>query len=269
MACAIVSRVREEERRTVWTSEYEDSLADITDGNLYPGMMFTLAKERMEKTKLWRIVRRMPKGALLHAHLDAMVDVDWLLEKALTTEGMHLRASEPLCTPSALETASVTFLFSKSSPHSDQPIWSPQYQPSTLIPLTAAADSFPSGGRSEFLTWLKGRCSITPQESLSHHQGPNAVWRKFQSIFPILGSIIFYEPIYRAAIQKVLADLLEDGIRWVEFRLAFHFEYRREGQEVPEVGYVECLEVFAEEVKKFKEIKRGKAFWGARFVTHV
>ena len=35
--------------------------------------MFSLARERMEKTKLWKIVRKMPKGCLLHAHLDAMM----------------------------------------------------------------------------------------------------------------------------------------------------------------------------------------------------
>ena len=266
MACAIVSKIREEERRTVWTSEYEDHLAETTDGGVYPGMMFTLAKERMEKTKLWGIILRMPKGTLLHAHMDAMVDVDWLLEKALATEGMHLRAGESLCTPSALETADITFTFAKPTFEADQQIWSPQYHPSTLVPLTAAAECFPNGGRSGFLAWLKGRCTITPHESLSCHQGPNAVWQKFASTFPIINSIMFYEPIYRASIQKILEELVEDGVRWVEFRLAFHFEYRRDGCEVPETGYVECMKVFADEVRKFKNSEKGKGFWGARFV---
>ncbi len=181
MACGIVSRIREEERRTVWTSEYEDSLAQSGDVDVYPGMMFSLAKGRMEKTKLWEIVRRMPKGALLHAHMDAMVDVDWLLEKALATEGMHLRASEPLCTPSALETASIAFSFAKSAPQTDQNIWSDRYEPETLIPLKAAVEAFPDGGRPGFQAWFKDRCTITSNESVSHHQGPNAIWRKFQS----------------------------------------------------------------------------------------
>lgn len=266
MACAIVSRIREEERRIVWTKEFEDTLAESTDGDVYPGMMFSLAKERMEKTKLWGIVRRMPKGSLLHAHMDAMVNVEWLLEKALATEGMHLRAEEPLCTPSALETAEIAFTFAKSMPEADQQLWSPQYKPSTLVPLTAAAESFPNGGKSGFLAWLKDRCTITPHESLSHQQGPNSVWRKFASTFPIIGSILFYEPIYRASIQKILEELLEDGVRWVEFRLAFHFEYRRDGCDVPEPGYVECMKVFADEVRRFQNTEKGKGFWGARFV---
>ncbi|KAI9877614.1 MAG: hypothetical protein M1830_003292 [Pleopsidium flavum] len=266
LACAIVGRIRDEERRTIWNNEYEDSLAETIEGELYPGMMFALAKERMEKTRLWEIVRRMPKGALLHAHMDAMVDVDWLLEKALATEGMHMHASRPLCTPAALETASLLFQFAKSSPHADHQIWSSNYQPSTLILLSAAADSFPNGGRSGFLAWLKTKCTITPHESLSHHQGPNAVWRKFGSVFPILNSIMLYEPIYRASVQKILQDLVEDGVRWVEFRLAFHFEYRREGSEMPENGYEECIKVFGEEIEKFKHTEKGSRFWGARMI---
>lgn len=48
--------------------------AGDVDGDVFPGMCFTLAKERMESTKLWEIVKHFPKGALLHAHLEAMVD---------------------------------------------------------------------------------------------------------------------------------------------------------------------------------------------------
>ena len=67
-ACAIVSQVRFEEQQTLWTKEYEDSL--LTEHvDVFPGMMFSLAKERMEKSKLWKIVQKMPKGTLLHCHL--------------------------------------------------------------------------------------------------------------------------------------------------------------------------------------------------------
>jgi adenosine deaminase CECR1 len=74
-------------------------------------MMFSLAKERMEKTTLWQIVRRMPKGALLHAHMDAMVDFDYLFNVLLATKGMHIHCTYPLSTPTALESAPVNFKF--------------------------------------------------------------------------------------------------------------------------------------------------------------
>lgn len=80
---------------------------------MYPGMMFGLAKERMEETKLWKIVRRMPKGALLHAHMDAMVDFDYLYDVLLKTPGMHIKAAKPLADAAALEAATFGFRFCK------------------------------------------------------------------------------------------------------------------------------------------------------------
>jgi adenosine deaminase CECR1 len=112
-ACSIVDRIREEEQRTIWTSEFEDILAQKTGANVYPGMMFSLAKEKMEKTKLWQIVRKMPKGALLHAHMDAMVDFDYLFDVLLETKGMHIHCMHPLSTPASLEGAPVKFKFRK------------------------------------------------------------------------------------------------------------------------------------------------------------
>lgn len=110
-ACSIVDRIRDEERRTIWTSEFEDILAQKTGANVYPGMMFSLAKQRMEGTELWQIVRKMPKGALLHAHMDAMVDFDYLFGVLLETQGMHIHSMYPLSTPTALEVAPVKFKF--------------------------------------------------------------------------------------------------------------------------------------------------------------
>jgi adenosine deaminase CECR1 len=77
-------------------------------------MMFSLAKERMESTKLWQIVRKMPKGALLHAHMDAMVDFDYLFDVLLSTPGMHIYCNKSLSDPVALEAAAVKFRYCKT-----------------------------------------------------------------------------------------------------------------------------------------------------------
>jgi adenosine deaminase CECR1 len=108
-----VDQIREEEQRTIWTSEFENVLAQKTGANVYPGMMFSLAKERMERTKLWQIVRKMPKGALLHAHMDAMVDFDYLFDVLLETKGMHIHCIHPLSTLTSLEGAPIKFKFLK------------------------------------------------------------------------------------------------------------------------------------------------------------
>ncbi|KLU86401.1 hypothetical protein MAPG_05415 [Magnaporthiopsis poae ATCC 64411] len=91
-ACAIVDRIRADEMARVWTPQLEEAIATREAGNVtvHPGMMFGLAKDAMETTELWRVVRRMPKGALLHAHNDAMVDFGFLIGVVLDTPGMHV-----------------------------------------------------------------------------------------------------------------------------------------------------------------------------------
>ena len=259
-ACAIVSRIRAEERRMVWVKDSEMS------GHVFPGMPFSLAKERMQKSTLWQIVKKMPKGALLHAHFDAMIDVDWLLDRALETDGMGFVAGPGLTTAASRETAPVTFQYTdKLEDHDSGSVWTVEPQSTRLVSANSAADSF-SGGRSAFKAWIVSRMTITDSETLDHHHGLDAIWTKFASTFPIIDSILFYEPIFRASLPRLFRELLDDGIRWVDLRCAFVSDYRRMKNVEPEKDYVALFQVFHEELEKFKASEGGAKFWGARWI---
>jgi len=265
-ACTIVSRILAEERATIWTSENQDALADQGGVSLYPGMMFTLARETMKKTKSWQIVKKMPKGALLHAHQDAMVDVDWLIEQVLGTDGMAMVASQPLSNAEAREKGEVQFQYTKAATASVASIWSAEYRQSQFVPASEAAKTFPDGGTEGFKMWLASKCTISPEQSIRHHHGVDDIWRKFVSCFPTLNSMEYYEPIFRASIQRLLRQLVEDGLRWVDFRTTFACPFRSEGCEEPSKDSSDLLRAFDEEIKKFKASEEGKEFWGCRFI---
>ena len=264
-ACAIADQIRFEEQQTLWTKEYEDSLAK-QEGDIFPGMMFSLAKGRMEKSKLWQIIRRMPKGALLHCHLEAMVDLDWALDEAFATEGIHITSPQNLSTANARLKAPFSFTYAKTRNADNPSIWSEFYLPDTPIPLSIAAESFPETGRQGFLKWVKSRCTITDEEHLKHHEGPNEIWRKFLSIFPILGSLIYYEPIFRKFVRRLCKQLLDDGVFYVDMRAAFYTPYRSFACENFDEGYFNMLNVLEDEIENFKESEEGKGFWGARMI---
>lgn len=265
-ACAIVARILADEHRTVWTNEYEHELAKQTGVKYFPGMMFHLARERMERTKTWEIVRKMPKGALLHCHMDAMIDADWLISQALATDGIAMKADMALDSPETREKASVQFQYVQN-PATDMPsIWTESYKGNTFIPISAAANSFPDGGLDRFKAWLMSRMTISTDESLGHHQGVDSIWEKFTSCFPIIGSILFYEPILRPALQRLFLELVDDGVRWADLRCAFVFQFRLRGSETPAEGYADFFRVFDDELSKFQSTKEGKSFWGSRFI---
>lgn len=230
--------------------------------------MFTLAKEKIEQSKLFKIIQKMPKGALLHAHQEAMVDLDWLFNEALQTDGFHMSASGALHDQQSREEHLPTFKWFKSpqSAASAETLWSSSYQANSWIPLKRAAETFPERATTGFLKYIIDRCSITPEESLKHHYGTNDVWDKFQKCFPILNSVIYYEPILRKFLRRMFTQMAEDGVQWVDLRSAFVFQYYKAGSETPEPDFMEFFDVFFEEVESFKETEQGKDFWGARII---
>lgn len=264
-ACAIVAQIRFQEQQTLWTKEYEDSL--LTDHvDVFPGMMFSLAKERMEKSKLWQIVKKMPKGALLHCHLEAMIDLDWGLEEAFNTEGVCVIADGPVTNDQQRRKTGFSFTYSKTAAKDSVPIWTEGYVANTPIPINEAASSFPENGKAGFIEWVRSRVTITASEHLSHHEGPNEVWRKFMSCFPILGSLMYYEPIFRKFIRRLCRQLLDDGVYYVDMRSAFYTPYRSAGKEDWDEDWFHMLEHMDDEIEKFKKSEEGKDFWGARMI---
>lgn len=229
-------------------------------------MMFSLAKGRMEKSKLWKIVRRMPKGALLHCHLEAMVDLDWLFDEALRTEGLCVQAKQSLHTEDGLSKGLFRFAISSSASPGSKSIWSEEYEPDSLVLLTESADTFPQGGRDGFMRWLKSRFTITHDESIKHHEGINEVWRKFTSIFAILGSLLFHETLCRKMLRHIFHQLREDGVQYVEFRHGFVAPFKPQGADDYAADSTNFLTVFKEELAAFQDTDEGRDFWGARLI---
>ncbi|KAF2401801.1 Metallo-dependent hydrolase [Trichodelitschia bisporula] len=262
-ACAIVDQVRFEEQQILWTPEYEDHLASDTSAPyVYPGMMFSLAKERMEKSKLWRIVRKMPKGALLHCHLEAMVEADWLLEQAFAQEDIHIMATEPLDTEAARLERQFSFGSATLSQDQHPSIWSKEYQFQTKIPLNVAADTFPDGGRAGFINWVKSRASITPEESIAHHHGPNEIWTKFLSCFRIVHALVYHEAVFPKYISRMCQQLYSDGIQYADVRAVFYDPTSND----PSATFAGWFQAISDEVEAFKNSEEGKGFWGLRII---
>lgn len=268
-ASAIVGQIRFEEEQTVWKAKVDDELASYYQGAVHPGMMFTLAKKRMEGTKLWQIVKKMPKGALLHCHFEAMIDQDWLFREAIDTKGLHLWSNGTFEDQAGRDNHEIIFGFRSKAQAAGASIWTKEYVNHSAVPLAEAAQSYPEGGREGFIRWLRSRCSISPKESISHHQGPCQIWSKFISYFSVLRTLVYYEPIYRKSLSRMFHQLAEDGIQYVDLRAAMHFDFNPEGSEKPleqEEGRLEAIRILGEEVEKFQATEQGKDFWGARMI---
>ncbi|KAM0333310.1 hypothetical protein ACHAQA_001971 [Verticillium albo-atrum] len=259
-AATIVAKIRARENETVWTG------SQGPDMTVHAGMPFALAKPLLETTDLWRIVRRMPKGGVLHAHLDGMVEFYWLLDILLKTPGMHISAQAALDSGEALTNIPVSFRFRKAET-SQTSIWETGYVAGTWRQLEKAASEFPNGGRDGFLRWLTEQCTISRKEAVEQqHHGPDAIWKSFSRCLEFADSIIHYEPIFRAFLQRLLSSLHADNVNWIELRVTRGLNYCRKGRETPEPDYDHMYRVIEEELARFKSDPAHASFWGLRLI---
>jgi adenosine deaminase CECR1 len=115
----------------------------------------------------------MPKGALLHAHLDGTVNVRLLLKLAYKQPEMHVRVDAKL-TPSSLPTTLPEFralgaaLASDVKSHSLTDI---SYEPGSWVSLLQARENFPQefGGPDGFDNWVTSALTINPSEAYDTH----------------------------------------------------------------------------------------------------
>ncbi|RAL03836.1 putative CECR1 family adenosine deaminase [Aspergillus ibericus CBS 121593] len=241
-ACKIVSKIRDRELDQVYAPG-----TDVT----------SLDWNKVEKTDLWKIIKRMPKGSLLHAPLHAAINIDFLVELAFSTPGICVNSTQPLMSQDDLDGASLLFQYSSASAKDteDKPtMWSAAYEPSSLISLEKAASSFPRGGETGFRGWLRDWCMLA---GCSNYHS---------RAMPLVNSLLSYEPILRACLHHVFSQLVGDGIGYVEFRTTFNFPYRKEGKDAPEEDYSEWCRVFQEELAKFQETDEGRMLYGARII---
>ncbi|PLB49877.1 adenosine deaminase family protein [Aspergillus steynii IBT 23096] len=262
-ADALVKAIRQEEIDDYWRHYAE--LQNHTDER-FAGMMFPLARPYIADTKLWQIVKRMPKGALLHAHLTAMLPYEVLLETVVNTEGMVVSASQSLDTPEGRENATIAFSHVNTTVPDGEDITSADYVPNTDVLVADVVDSFP-GGKDGFFDFAQTKMEVQPENSIQHELGVDEIWRRFQAMFDPAGTLLTYEPIVRTFYQRLFGRLAGDGINWVEIRAGGSSgKLVHEGDEDPDPDLDVWWTVLQEELEKFQSSEAGENFWGARVI---
>lgn len=199
----------------------------------------------------------MPKGALLHAHLDATVDPETLLGLALKHPAMHIRVPE-FITAENIRTICPTF---KALPHADYAnglgVTDQAYTPNTFVTIQKARDTFDSslGGPKGFDNWICSAMTINPAEAYGTHNtiakvslilqflcaniddmhgrfgksSPAPLWYQVYAAStlsrfkhrPFAQGMIHCVPVYAEYIREFFKSSIEDGISYVEPRINF------------------------------------------------
>lgn len=113
----------------------------------------------------------MPKGALLHSHLDATVNAEFLLKLALQQPALHVRINKPV----NASTLSINLPEFRDLPEESfsalSGLTDSSYSVGSWVSLQNARASFdPSlGGPEGFDRWVIGALTINPAEAYGTH----------------------------------------------------------------------------------------------------
>ncbi|KAJ5675054.1 uncharacterized protein N7477_004988 [Penicillium maclennaniae] len=204
-AAAIVSRIRAQEIQNLRLNSVEGS------------------RLQMMTTQLYQRIQDMPKGALLHAPLEQMVEVDWLIDRMFTEndsgnaascmviflpnadrqEQQHPSIALRFLGPDTLRKLPICF--------ASESVWTETRDKLVLCPLKEAAQYFPCGGQTGFKAFLQQTWESTLTTRADSAPGSAASCSFL--------SILLYDPILRTAVRYVSQKLRQAHFSYAELRL--------------------------------------------------
>ncbi|KAG6334773.1 hypothetical protein ID866_4325 [Astraeus odoratus] len=235
----IVRRIRAEENSTVWGVKHE-------------------GKDIISQTLLFKILNEMPKGALLHVHLDLTVNAPFLLRLALEYPSIHIR------TPAVVTPDNASSIVPEIKPlDSDfvakaSSLTDVLYSPGAWVPLHEAREQFSPalGGPEGFDTWVTGHMSINCTAAYETHNNYIRIWDKFRAAASLHMGLVYYKPIWGRYIRQFLEETVSD-------ECLPRFMIGADGKE--NVPHIEWLRAFKEVVDDFK--KERQDFFDAKVFT--
>lgn len=90
----IIWKIREDERDNLFGNKASEAIPGPE--TLDMGGQFLTNRGRIDKSKLFKIARRLPKGCHLHLHFNAELSPTILVEEARKIPNMFIRSTEPL-----------------------------------------------------------------------------------------------------------------------------------------------------------------------------
>lgn len=189
-------------------------------------------------SKVYQMIRRMPKGSALHVHGSLMLSADGLLE--LTYED-HLYA--------CITDDDLKLHFSEDVPQRPCPLkWE------LLSELRNSTNDL-----QEFDENLRKRFTMYSEDEKDYMGDINHAWQRFNRVMDAIKELIAYRPVQEKFLYAALREFYNDNVRYIEVRSGLKQFYELNGTRhdkmyMPHL-YHRATKKFKEDYPDFKGIK--------------
>ncbi|XP_038131451.1 adenosine deaminase 2-A [Cyprinodon tularosa] len=211
-----------------------------------PALHFFKAKPFIERSSIYKLLQKMPKGAALHIHSSSLVSAEWLVKNV---------TYRPHCYICFTWDNSVRFLFSNRQPF---PRWDCFYW-QLLESLRARIED-----NAAFDNSLIQHLTLFTEDPDGEYPNQDVVWEKFEKAFIATAGLVAHAPILRDYIYQGLEELHKDNVMYLELRSGLSRMYELDGTIHDKIW---TLKMFQEVTSKFKQ--NHPDFFGARIIISV
>lgn len=179
----------------------------ITGNTFLPARNFMEVISEIEKSEVFKILRHLPKGSVLHAHDSAIVSLDYKL--------YNLTYRENLYACDVNDTLKLKFFDTPD----DECEWQSLSQ---LRQNPIQADAINER--------IKRQMTMITENPKNAYDTVDKAWKKFNSIFAFMHSWLSYRPVYEDHLYRGLQEFYDDNVMYVELRSTLSSLYELNGR---------------------------------------
>lgn len=193
------------------------------ESNLFPpSKYFSDAKLEIEKSPLFRILKRMPKGGVLHIHSDSTGNAAFLIKKAMSDKRCYIYTQDD-----GSELKGTMKVFLNEIPQGYQ----------SMQELAAKDSNFVSSVIEMITMNATDTASVNP-------------WVKFNQCFHRCDGLLLYEPIFKDFYINAFETIALDHIYFVELRTSLDPIRNEHGQLISDNALVDIYRSIVQKVRE-------------------
>ncbi|KAK7098720.1 hypothetical protein V1264_002960 [Littorina saxatilis] len=200
------------------------------------------ARADMEATRGFQIIKKMPKGGVLHVHDEAITSIDWLVSNVTYRNNCYM------CVDSS--DFRVKFHFYNSPPQDAACVW-----------RLVSAFRGESGDAAAFDKTLHNNMSMVVADPTTAYPDLSTTWTRFLAYFAQVEGLVLYAPVFADYLWEGMLQFREDNVQYLEIRGLLPQVYELDGT-VHDADWV--LNVYKQGVAHF--VQQYPDFTGARFI---